>query len=208
VALTAKFIPPLPPPPAMLWATGLRHEDVAADRAAAAEAADADRHRRRIGVLGQRDAAADVQAAVAATAADALGEDARGFLAVRRQVRGGVDLDRARGAAIAAEAAETEDDGSVGHDAAADVNATVAAAAARALREDRSALVTVGRDAVAAGDGDLGGRSVAPAPAEAADADQQGVRFALLLLRVGDRAADVERAVAAAAADALRQDAV
>ena len=113
-------------------------DDVLGDARIAAETADADDER---GI--RYDAPADVERAIASSAAEALSEDGRVARAVRgNTLAGGGDIDATRIAAVTAEAAETDDEsvsvaltGGVG-DATGNIDATIAAAAADRLRSD------------------------------------------------------------------------
>src|SRR5690606_24968162 len=154
-------------------------------------------------------AAGDADAAVAAPAADRLGRQAARAPAGGEQV--GVDHRRhvSAQAAVAAEAADPGGQLAVHGDGAGNIDPAVAAAAAHGLGHGGDRAVAVGADLHPVGaqrqDGQIDRAGVAAVAAEAADADRYGAAGdrAAAGPGQGDRAGDVDAAVAAAAAHAL-----
>ncbi len=197
----------------------VRNADVAGSIAAAALTADrqADREgpraRRR---AGPAQYTGNSDAAITATAADALREDAVGILTTREDAGLVVDIDVAARAAHAAFAADADRrvelrrragvTGAAVTERAREAEAAVAAAAADALREQARRAVARGLDPVA-GDTDTTVQdhraAVAPTSAVAADAEADGRATPGVNCHATGPAAS-----AAAAADALREDRV
>src|SRR6185503_13721087 len=179
--------------------------DVAADVACATVAADRDvevaraaRVRRRLGRFGER--TGNCEAAVAAATTDALGKHTVRELAQRLNVAGVGHVDRAAFAAAAAFAANAHADrGEVGRRRAGDAETAVAATAAEALRAHTVGLRTVRVDVCTSEH--VHRAAVARGSRGAANADRH-------LRRLRDPGADAEAAIAAAAAEAERGDAV
>ncbi len=149
---------------------------VAADIARAAVTADRDVEVARTARVGRgrrrlRERAGETEAAVAAAAADALGEHAIRELAHRQNVAGVGHADGAALAAAAALATEADADrGEIGRRGAGDGESAVAAAATEALRTHAVRLRTVRVD-IRAGE-DFHRAAVARCASGAADADR------------------------------------
>ena len=162
-----------------LWRT---EEDLAAIAALGSRAADADRG---------AEAAGDDEAAIAATAAERLRDDAGRAVLECLDAAAGGHVDLLAGAAGAALAADPDGD----HARSAQRKAAIAATAADRLRQDAGGIRAVRRNLRV---GDVVGHHVAVAAGRAAAAN-------------GDRGDGAGRetaaAIAAAAADRLRQDA-
>ncbi len=151
-----------------------------------------------------RDAGRDAETAVATTTADALREDAVGAIALCRQhTVDRCDVAEPHAASVTAAvtgAAEARvERAAIARHRARDAEATGAAATADALREDRVRFFAGGRDAAAAVERHV--VAVTAAVTAAAKAEVRGRALA-------DAARDAEAAVAATAADALRDQAV
>ncbi len=185
----------------------LHERDRAGAVAIARGAAEPEDQRRLRAFLRRLQTAADVDAAVAATAADRLRHHADRAIARGEDIGDHGRGDRTAEPALATEAADADRDLAVVGDAAADVDAAVAAAAAERLRTDGEAIVA-DRPHGRGVHGEGHGAGVAALRTEATNADVQRIRAAGLRRGERDAAADVEAAIAARAAEALREDAV
>ena len=173
--------------------------------ASAAAEAEADRNRATIAGTGTSGSKAGAEAAAAATATDALGEQAGGVAPCGGKVSGHISADIVRLAACATAATNGHGDlaaalfGATG--GGADIEAAIATAAAYGLRGYRAGIIAAGGDIV--DHREVYGRSITTTIRAAAEANADR-RATGLCDAAGE--ADIEAAVAATTAEALRED--
>ena len=167
---------------------------------AAAAAAEADANSAAAACEG--DTAGDVEAAIASTAADGLGEDAGGLFAKGPDVAAGKSADFARIVARTAIAAEADADSrapcATAGKRAGDIETAVAAAAAKRLNDIAGGTISTSDDLTRGPGIDVSAETAAAALAAEANGDTCTANA-----RAGQRTGDIEAAVAATAADGL-----